>query len=63
MTVTAEHPEAGAIPLIGTPVKLSDAPELVRLPPPRLGEHTEEVLGWLGVSEEEMASLRHHGAI
>lgn len=63
MMVTTEHSEAGPIPMIGTPVKLSDAPAPVRLPPPRLGEHTEEVLGWLGVGDEEMAALRRHGAI
>ena len=33
---------------VGAPVKLSRTPATYRRPPPRLGEHTEEVLGKLG---------------
>jgi crotonobetainyl-CoA:carnitine CoA-transferase CaiB-like acyl-CoA transferase len=29
---------------LGNPVKLSGSPAVVRRPPPRLGEHTDEVL-------------------
>ncbi len=63
MKVFAEHPEAGRIPMVGSPVKLSMIPADVRLPPPRLGEHTEEVLSWMGVGDEEIASLRAAGVI
>jgi formyl-CoA transferase len=37
-------PELGALELLGNPVHLSCSPWSVRLPPPRLGEHTEEIL-------------------
>jgi crotonobetainyl-CoA:carnitine CoA-transferase CaiB-like acyl-CoA transferase len=39
--------ELGALDLLGNPVHLSRAPWSVRLPPPRLGEHTEEILNAL----------------
>ena len=42
----------------GAPYKLSATPWAIRRPAPRLGEHTEEVLGRLGVSDDELAGLR-----
>lgn len=48
MVVEIEHPTAGRMRTLGTPVKLSRTPAGVRRPAPRLGEHTEEVLAeWL----------------
>lgn len=44
-----QHPVLGDITLTGSPVHLSDAPVLIRHLPPRLGEHTEEVLQELAV--------------
>ena len=59
MVVELEHPEAGPIRVTGVPVKLSDTPGAVDLPPPALGQHTEEVLSdWLGLSGAEVAELR-----
>lgn len=49
--------------MVGLPQKLSDSPGAVRLPPPRLGEHTDEILTELGYSNSEIASLRTSGAI
>jgi crotonobetainyl-CoA:carnitine CoA-transferase CaiB-like acyl-CoA transferase len=34
----------GDVPLIASPLRLSSTPPEIRLPPPRLGEHTAEVL-------------------
>jgi len=53
----------GAIDVIGNPAKLSETPATYRRPPPRLGEHTEEVLGEFGLSAEEIAALRARGTI
>lgn len=39
-----EHPTEGALRMSGLPVTLSDSPASIRRMPPRLGEHTEEVL-------------------
>jgi formyl-CoA transferase/CoA:oxalate CoA-transferase len=44
MVVAIDHPEAGSLKSLGNPVKLSRSPASMRLPPPRLGEHTEEML-------------------
>jgi crotonobetainyl-CoA:carnitine CoA-transferase CaiB-like acyl-CoA transferase len=39
---------AGGIPQVADPIRLSSTPASYRLAPPALGEHTAEVLGWLG---------------
>jgi crotonobetainyl-CoA:carnitine CoA-transferase CaiB-like acyl-CoA transferase len=44
MLVPMKHPETGDLRLVGSPLKFSETPVAYRLPPPRLGEHTEEIL-------------------
>jgi crotonobetainyl-CoA:carnitine CoA-transferase CaiB-like acyl-CoA transferase len=44
MIVPLEHVACGTIRVLGTPVKLSDTPGSVRLPPPTLGQHTLKIL-------------------
>jgi crotonobetainyl-CoA:carnitine CoA-transferase CaiB-like acyl-CoA transferase len=41
--VTINHPTIGELPLVGPAVNYSLTPAEIRLPPPLLGEHTEEV--------------------
>lgn len=54
----------GSIKLVGSPLKLSDTPVRPATAPPRLGEHTAEVLTEvLGCSEERIQSLKASGAI
>jgi crotonobetainyl-CoA:carnitine CoA-transferase CaiB-like acyl-CoA transferase len=43
--------------------KFADGGPSIETPPPRLGEHTEEVLLGLGHSKEQIAKLRGEGAI
>lgn len=45
MVARTEHPVTGPFHTLGVTVKLSATPGSVRLPAPRLGEHTDEVLG------------------
>lgn len=58
-----EHPTAGKLPLAAPPVKFSKTPATIRLAPPLLGEHTEEVLRqWLDLTPSEIAGFRKQGA-
>ena len=64
MRVELQHPVAGAVPLVGSPLRLSDTPVEYRLPPPLLGQHTDEVLGeLLGLSQDEIDGLRRSGVV
>lgn len=45
MVVEMNHPENGALQLVGNPLKLSRTPVTYERPPPFLGQHTDEVLG------------------
>ncbi|MBF8177523.1 MAG: formyl-CoA transferase [Burkholderiaceae bacterium] len=55
--VEVDHPVRGKYLTVGNPIKLSDSPTDVTRSP-LLGEHTEEVLGQLGYSAEDIAALR-----
>lgn len=43
-----EHPTAGTVRTLGTPIRFSHTPARVGGPAPRLGEHTAEIIGSLG---------------
>ena len=51
MLVKMEHPTIGELPLVGSPLKMSDTPVAYRLHPPLMGEHTEDVLRELGYGD------------
>jgi formyl-CoA transferase len=51
------------VPLVGSPVVLDGERAGTELPPPALGEHTEEVLATLGVTNGEAARLRAGGIV
>ena len=63
MVVEVEHPTAGTIRNVGIPVKFSETPGNIRRPPPRFGEHTEEVLTEFGYTTDEIDSLRDRGIV
>jgi succinate---hydroxymethylglutarate CoA-transferase len=58
MVETVPHPTIGELKMLGIPFKFSDTPAAVRRPPPLLGEHTDEVLGELGMDAAAIAKLR-----
>jgi crotonobetainyl-CoA:carnitine CoA-transferase CaiB-like acyl-CoA transferase len=60
-TVTVEHPTAGALDLVGSPIW--GATRSDPSPPPLLGEHTAEVLAELGRSAAEIEALAASGVI
>ncbi len=51
------------VEVIANPVRLSETPADYRRGPPLLGQHTDEVLGTLGLSAAELAGLRERGVI
>jgi crotonobetainyl-CoA:carnitine CoA-transferase CaiB-like acyl-CoA transferase len=58
------HPAAGQVSLVRSPMRFSETPVEQGVPPPTLGQHTEEVLrGLLGKSEAELARLRSDGVV
>src|SRR5262245_59869478 len=63
MVVEVEHPALGRIRSLGSPIKMSATPPDVRRRAPLLGEHTDLVLGELGLSAADISTLRAAGAV
>jgi crotonobetainyl-CoA:carnitine CoA-transferase CaiB-like acyl-CoA transferase len=63
MVETIDHATAGAIRLLGVPIKLSATPGSVRAAPPALGQHTDRILEECGLSHAEIEALRASRAI
>jgi formyl-CoA transferase len=62
MLVELDHPTRGRYVQVGMPINLSDSPVEHRRSP-LLGEHTDEVLKWLGHSDVEIAAMKQEGAV
>lgn len=62
MRMDIDHPVEGSIPNIGFAVKLSGTPQQVRMHPPLLGEHTQQILAELGFQDAEAQKLQADGA-
>ena len=61
---TLAHPLLGALPTLASPLRfLSRTPASPGLPPPLLGEHTEEVLLEAGLGPEEVQALVEKGVV
>jgi formyl-CoA transferase/CoA:oxalate CoA-transferase len=59
MVETVDHITAGAVRVLGVPIKLSDTPGTVRTAPPGLGQHTDGILqDDAGLSRDEIEMLR-----
>ncbi|MBB3296326.1 crotonobetainyl-CoA:carnitine CoA-transferase CaiB-like acyl-CoA transferase [Mitsuaria sp. BK045] len=63
MVVPMAHPLSDALRVVASPMKLSGTPVAYRLPPPLLGQHTDEVLAELGHGPEAIAAWREEGVI
>lgn len=64
MIAPVSHPTAGAVRVLGVPIKLSDTPGAVRTAPPLLGQHTREILrDELGLDEGDIERLKKEGVI
>ncbi|MEU4048664.1 CoA transferase [Streptomyces olivaceus] len=49
--------------VLGSPVRVDDEPAAAPVPPPLLGEHTDEILAELGYTPAEITALREGGAV
>jgi crotonobetainyl-CoA:carnitine CoA-transferase CaiB-like acyl-CoA transferase len=63
MVMEVEYPGVGRIKQLGTPMKFSETPCEIRSPPPSFGEHTEEILKWLGYADTEILGMRQKNVI
>jgi crotonobetainyl-CoA:carnitine CoA-transferase CaiB-like acyl-CoA transferase len=62
--IELDHPVAGPLPMVASPMRFSGTPLEFKTPPPLLGEHTDEVLQkLLAKTPAEIARLRADGTI
>jgi crotonobetainyl-CoA:carnitine CoA-transferase CaiB-like acyl-CoA transferase len=58
-----EHPMFGMMRQFGSLIDFSETPGLVHGPPPMVGEHTREILGWLGYGDDDMTQLKEQRVV
>ena len=63
MVRDVDQPGLGSVRMLGFPFAVGGSRPPVRRPAPRLGEHTREVLGELGISTSEIDRLATLGAV
>ena len=64
MQIEAPHPTAGSMKLVASPMRLSETPVEVRLAPPTLGQHTQEILQErLKLDPQAIVALQQKGVI
>ncbi|MGM0401933.1 MAG: CaiB/BaiF CoA transferase family protein [Chloroflexota bacterium] len=61
--IEQDHPVAGTIQSLACPIHLSKTSATYRLPPPLLGQHTDEVLEELGYTQDEIEAMHEEGAV
>jgi crotonobetainyl-CoA:carnitine CoA-transferase CaiB-like acyl-CoA transferase len=64
MIASLPHETAGEVTVVGIPVRLHATPGALVLPPPRLGEHTDEILRRVArVPARQIPHLRASGVV
>ena len=64
MRLEMNHASSGKVPLVANPIHFKENPITYDMPPPMLGEHTEEILSSiLGMDEMAIQALSHKGII
>jgi crotonobetainyl-CoA:carnitine CoA-transferase CaiB-like acyl-CoA transferase len=61
--VPLEHATLGRVDQVGIPFELAETPATIRLPPPLLGEHTDEILREADYDVRAIARLRELGIV
>jgi len=52
-----EHPDLGRLRQFGHLIRFSDTPSVIHRPPPRPGQHTIEIMNWLGYDQVTIDQL------
>jgi crotonobetainyl-CoA:carnitine CoA-transferase CaiB-like acyl-CoA transferase len=63
LLATVDYPGVGEVRVVGVPARFSQTPGTIRLGPPAVGQHTDEILGSLGYSAAEVGRLRQEGCV
>ena len=64
LKIEIPHPLAGKVALVRSPMRFSETPLEHNVPPPLLGQHTDEILReLLGRSDANIDKLRADGAV
>jgi len=63
MVASIDHPDIGPLQVPGMPFQFFGTPAEIRQPPPRLGEHTREILEELSIAQEVVEALVASGVV
>jgi crotonobetainyl-CoA:carnitine CoA-transferase CaiB-like acyl-CoA transferase len=63
LLATVEYPGAGELRVVGVPMRFSETPGTIRLSPPTVGQHTDDVLSSIGYTADEIEALRAEGCV
>jgi len=63
MLVNLPHPSSGEAPSLANPMRFAQSSSTPSRAAPLLGEHTEEILGELGLDDRGIAALRKNGVL
>ncbi len=63
MVLEVEHPTAGRMSALGSPLRVDGRPARAQQPPPCLGEHSRQVLNELGAPDETIEQLVRAGVV
>jgi len=63
MVVELDHPKFGKVQNVASPIKYSRTPLTIRNLAPKTGQHSNEIMKWLGYNEEQIKNFKKKGAI
>ena len=63
LLVRHDHALFGRMRQFGSLIDFSETPGLIHGPPPLVGEHTVEILEWLGIGEADRDDLKSSGVV